>query len=41
MHDSYPLDCRIEAERERPLEISIVLRSLRIDADSFYDNGED
>jgi len=41
MHDSYPLDCRFEADTERPLEISIVPGSLRIDTDSFYEDGED
>ena len=40
-YDSYPLDCKFEADTERPLEISIVPRSLRIDTDSFYDNVED
>jgi hypothetical protein len=41
MYDSYPLDCNFEADTERPLEISIVPGSLRIDTDSFYDNGKD
>ncbi|MGD0470270.1 MAG: hypothetical protein ABSA54_17960 [Terriglobales bacterium] len=40
-YDSYPLDCKFEADTERPLEISIVSGSLRIDTDSFYDDGED
>jgi hypothetical protein len=40
-YDSYPLDCKFEADTERPLEISIVAGSLRINTDSFYDDGED
>jgi hypothetical protein len=39
-YDSYPLDCKFEADTERPLEISIVSGSLRINTDSFYDDGE-
>lgn len=40
-HDSYPLDCKFEADTVRPLEISITLDSLHIDTDSFYDDGEE
>jgi hypothetical protein len=40
-YDSYPLDCKFEADTERPLDISIVSGSLRINTDSFYDDGED
>jgi hypothetical protein len=40
-HDSYPLDCKFEADTEHPLEITIISGSLQIDTDSFYDDGED
>lgn len=40
-YDSYPLDCKFEADTERPLEISIISGSLRIDTDSFYDDGHE
>jgi hypothetical protein len=39
-YDSYPLDCKFEADTERPLEITIVSSSLYIDTHSFYDDGE-
>jgi hypothetical protein len=34
-YDSYPLDCKFEADTERPLEITIMSGSLHIDTDSF------
>lgn len=39
-YDSYPLDCKFEADTERPLEISIMSGSLHINTDSFYEGGE-
>ncbi len=41
LYDSYPLDCKFEADTERPLEITIMSGSLHIDTDSFYDDGEE
>jgi hypothetical protein len=41
LHDSYPLDCKFEADTERPLEITITPGSLLINTDSFYDDGEE
>ena len=40
-YDSYPLECKFEADTERPLEITITPGSLHIDTDSFYDDGEE
>jgi hypothetical protein len=40
-HDSYPLDCKFEADTERSLEITIMPGSLLINTDSFYDDGEE
>lgn len=40
-YDSYPLDCKFEADTERPLEISITHDSLHINTDSFYEGREE
>jgi len=40
MRDSYPLQCSFEADTSDPLSISVVGRSLKIDTDSFYDDGQ-
>jgi hypothetical protein len=40
-YDSYPLDCKFEADTERPLEISITSGSLHINTDSFYEGREE
>jgi len=39
MHDSYPLDCRFEAETSDPLAVSVVPGTLKVDTSSFYDDG--
>ncbi len=40
-YDSYPLDCKFEADTEHPLEISITPGSLHINTDSFYEGREE
>jgi hypothetical protein len=40
-YDSYPLNCKFEADTERPPVIAITSGSLHLDTNSFYNDGEE